>query len=76
MTDGLSAPPLELKDGDVYRFVYSDESWTKAKNGMGHGDLNWCFDGKLVYRDGLLCDTYWGLNWHGDNGRYFRELYT
>lgn len=54
------------KDGDVYRFAYNQEQYERAR-----GDLRWCFDGQLVYRDGLLCDTYWGLNWRGDNGRSF-----
>lgn len=62
---------IEPKDGDVFRFSYSAESWEQAKRGIC-GDLNWCFDGQLVYCDGLLCDTYWGLNWRGDNGRYFK----
>ncbi len=63
---------IQPKDGDVYRFSYSEASWQKAKSGLGHGDLHWCFDGQLVFRDGLLCDTYWGLNWRGDGGRYFK----
>ena len=66
-----AAPSLEAKDGDVYRFSYSQESWERAKTRMGGGDLNWCFDGQLICRDGLLCDTYWGLSWGGDGGRYF-----
>ncbi len=62
---------IQPKDGDVYKFRYSAESWERAKTRMGGSDLNWCFDGQLVYRDGLLCDTYWGLGWRGDNGRSF-----
>lgn len=63
---------IQPKDGDVYRFVYSRESWDRAKTRMGGGDLNWAFDGQLVFRDGWLCDTYWGLDWRGDTGRRFR----
>src|ERR1051325_4089891 len=66
-----TATTIEPKDGDVYQFVYSEESWKRAKSGVGHGDLRWCFDGQLIFRDGLLCDTYWGLDWRGDTGRYF-----
>jgi hypothetical protein len=65
-------PSIQPKDGDVFQFTYSQESWESARRGIGHGDLRWCFDGQLVFRDGLLCDTYWGLNWRGDNGRYFQ----
>lgn len=62
---------LTPREGDVFRFSYSPESWEQARRGLGHGDLHWCFDGQLIYRDGLLCDTYWGLTWGGDNGRHF-----
>lgn len=62
---------IKPRDGDVYRFVYSQAEWERARSGLGHGDLNWAFDGQLIYRDGLLCDTYWGLDWRGDTGRRF-----
>lgn len=62
---------IQPKDGDVYRFAYSQAEWERARSGLGHGDLHWAFDGQLVYRDGLLCDTYWGLGWRGDTGRRF-----
>ena len=45
--------------GDVFRFQYSEESWRKAKEGLGHGDLNWCFDGRLIYNGEVFLDTYW-----------------
>lgn len=54
------------KDGDVFRFAYNQAEYDKTR-----GDLNWCFDGQIVYRDGLLCDTYWGLDWRGVDGRHF-----
>lgn len=79
MSDAVSAPEptsqepaIELRDGDVYRFSYNQATWERAKAGkMGHGDLHWCFDGQLIVRHGLLCDTYWGLTWGGDTGRTF-----
>lgn len=48
-----------IKEGDVYKFMYSEEYRKKLY------DSNWCFDGQLVarkYHDGkiLLVDTYWG----------------
>lgn len=58
-----------VRDGDVYRFAYNEASWERARSGMGHGDLNWAFDGQLVYRNGRLRDTYWGLN--ASDGRSF-----
>ena len=61
---------IEPKDGDVYRFSYNELAWVRAKK-YGHGDLHWCFDGQLVFRDGLFCDTYWGLSWRGTDGRHF-----
>lgn len=66
-----STIPVTARDGDVFGFAYSQESWDRAKSGLGHGDLHWAFDGQLIYRDGLLCDTYWGLEWRGDSGRSF-----
>ena len=62
---------IQPRDSDVYRFTYSAKAWATARNSIGHGDLNWCFDGQLIYRDGRLCDTYWGLSWGGDHGRRF-----
>lgn len=70
-TDILTAPAVAPVAGDVYRFTYSAESWQRAKDNRFGSDLHWCFDGQLVYRDGLLCDTYWGFDWRGDNGRAF-----
>lgn len=46
-----------LTEGDVYNFTYSDAE--RARTRM---DLNWCFDGQVVVRNGRLCDTYWGFN--------------
>lgn len=45
---------LIFREGDVYRFSYSQEARDRA-----HGDLHWCFDGQVVVRNGLLVDTYW-----------------
>lgn len=57
---------IPARDGDVYRFAYNQSEYEKAR-----GDLNWCFDGQLVCRNGQLHDTYWGLERHGDTGRSF-----
>jgi hypothetical protein len=62
---------IELREGDVFDFTYSPETWERAKLGLGHGDLHWCFDGQLVVRNGRLLDTYWGgFTPYGD-GRSF-----
>ncbi len=47
-----------LNEGDVFHFRYSQAEWKRAN---GH-DLNWCFDGQVVFRKGQLCDTYWGYD--------------
>lgn len=43
-----------LKEGDVYRFRYSDEVRKQWRT-----DPNWCFDGQLEVKNGKLVDTYW-----------------
>jgi hypothetical protein len=48
---------VALRDADVYRFSYSEESRQRWRT-----DPHWCFDGQLVVRDGRLCDTYWGFD--------------
>lgn len=53
--------PHAIREGDVFRFSYSEAERKKA----GGYDLNWAFDGKVVMRDGKLCDTYWGYS-NGD----------
>lgn len=54
---------LTLREGDVYRFSYSDEARAKWRT-----DPYWCFDGQVVVRDGQLVDTYWGgLKGYGDS---------
>lgn len=53
-------------EGDVFGFAYHQSEYDKAR-----GDLNWCFDGQLVYRNGRLCDSYWGLTRGGVDGRHF-----
>jgi hypothetical protein len=58
-----------MREGDVFRFHYSAQSWERAKHGFG--DLNWCFDGQLFYERGMLHDTYWGFRVHNDSGRRF-----
>lgn len=58
---------LAPKEGDVFAFSYSEETYAAA----GGRDLRWCFDGQLVYRDDLLNDTYWGLGRSYGEGRHF-----
>lgn len=56
-----------LREGDVFAFAYHQAEHEKAR-----GDLNWCFDGQLVYRGGdRLVDTYWGLERSYSEGRAF-----
>lgn len=50
---------MTFKEGDVFRFRYSEEARQRAKNGLGHGDLHWCFDGQLIFNGQVLLDTYW-----------------
>jgi hypothetical protein len=52
---------VELKEGDVYRFSYSQAERDKAAQGWA-GSLHHCFDGQVVARDGKLCDTFWGFD--------------
>ena len=47
-----------LKEGDVYRFSYSEAERKRADS----RDLYWAFDGQVVVRNGKLCDTYWGFD--------------
>lgn len=54
-----------IREFDVYRFVYNEH--TRAKMFEPHH----CFDGQLVYRSGVLADTYWGFDVRGDTGRRF-----
>lgn len=54
-----------MKNNDVYRFQYNDEQ--RKKIFMS----DHCFDGQLVFRDGMLYDTYWGLDLRGLDGRCF-----
>jgi hypothetical protein len=51
------AVELELKEGDVYRFHYSEAASQRWRT-----DPLWCFDGQVVVRKGRLCDTYWGFD--------------
>lgn len=68
MATNETAVATELRQGDVFLFVYSQQTWDRARSGIGHGDLNWCFDGQLeVQADGRLRDTYWSAN----DGRSF-----
>jgi len=48
---------VELREGDVYQFHYSDDVRQKWRT-----DPYWCFDGQVVVRSGELCDTYWGFS--------------
>lgn len=57
-----------LRDGDVFEFRWSDE-WRQKS---GRADLNWAFEGTLIYRDGVAFDTYWGLERSWDCGQCFR----
>ena len=52
---------------DVYRFSYSAEWRTKLF------EPSHCFDGQLIYREGVLTDTYWGIEPRGDGGRRFSQ---
>lgn len=49
---------IELQEGDVYRFSYSQAEREKAAQGWS-GSLHHCFDGTVVVRGGKLVDTYW-----------------
>jgi len=68
-TSDLTATSLVLHEGDVFRFSYSAETREAAKRGIGHGDLDWCFDGQLVVWDGTLRDTYWSFGRSTDGRR-------
>jgi hypothetical protein len=48
-------------DGDVFAFSYNQAARARARDGLGHGDLSWCFDGQLVWRRDHFVDSYWGI---------------
>jgi hypothetical protein len=52
---------VELREGDVYRFRYSEAERTRWRT-----DPYWCFDGQLVVQNGVLVDTYWGFDGFSD----------
>jgi hypothetical protein len=62
--------PHDAKEGDVFRFSYSQAEREKAAQGWA-GSLNHCFDGQVVYRKGQYVDTYWSFGECGD-GRVVR----
>ena len=53
-----SDPRGDLREGNVYRFSYSEAEREKANKGWS-GSLHHCFDGTVVVRNGRLVDTYW-----------------
>lgn len=53
-------PTIELREGDVYHFSYSEAEQEKANRGWS-GSLRHCFEGFVIVRNGKLCDTFWGL---------------
>lgn len=57
----MSETAIELREGDVYRFSYSQAEREKAAQGWA-GSLSHCFDGQVVVRNGRLCDTFWGFD--------------
>lgn len=50
----------EFREGDVYRFTYSQAEHEKANRGWS-GALHHCFEGTVIVRDGKLCDAFWGM---------------
>jgi len=44
---------MMMHEGDIFRFSYSADELAKRFEPYH------CFDGRLVYRDGRLVDTYW-----------------
>lgn len=57
MSETTFVEEVKVREGDVFRFSYSDAYRQKAN---GH-DLHWCFDGQLIVQaNGRLVDTYWG----------------
>jgi hypothetical protein len=61
---------LAIREGDVFRFQWSEAEYAKVRPG---GDLNWCFDGQLVMRNGKLWDTYWGFDGFSCDSKWFTK---
>ena len=63
-----------IKEGDVFKFHYSQEYRAEAEKKWYSGYLSHCFEGILIARStdtGLrLVDTFWGI---GGDGKSFSE---
>lgn len=57
----MATAAIEFREGDVYRFSYSEAARERWRT-----DPYWCFDGQVVVRNGQLCDTYWSFGACGD----------
>src|ERR1044071_5230623 len=55
---------VEPREGDVFNFAYNQAEYERAR-----GDLNWWFDGQLVWNGHKFYDTYWGLTRGAVDGR-------
>lgn len=49
----------DIKDGDVFRWYYKDDTAYRARS--PNGTAYWCLDNQCVFKDGELYDTYWNL---------------
>jgi hypothetical protein len=50
---------IELKEGDVYRWRYTDEIIARRRGHVTSGTIYWCEDQQAIVRNGTLYDTYW-----------------
>ena len=62
---------MKIKEGDVFRWYYKNDEEYRAS--CGGGTAYWCMDNKCVFKDGKLCDTYWGGP-YGNNTRILDPL--
>lgn len=54
-----------MKDGDIFRWSWNDKQLDKLEYKNSSGTLYWCSSRIVVYKDGLLRDTYWASSSDG-----------
>lgn len=57
--DAATAPKTLLKEGDIFRWRWTDEIAAKRQKDCG-STVYWCMSQIAVCKDGKLVDTFWG----------------
>ena len=50
---------MNFKNGDVFRWSYTDQKLKEKKDGNNGGTTYWCCSQIAIYEEGRLRDTYW-----------------